>query len=181
MTHKASNGARKSVQIGEQKVLRGEGGETHQISGGDVPHYSARRTGCGRSEFPEDWLTRTNIVEEFHFRDKIFHFDSLLVVLHLFPQQPGGCAEHRRSITDLCRVNVDRFGQLMLCSSWQAGAGQNDRRNIGNRWIRSIGADRHSQQFIRGIERQAWARNLRQAFECLLSITCRCYRTPVFS
>ena len=79
MTHKASNGARKSVQIGEQKVLRGEGGETHQISGGDVPPLTtqllSKGTGCGRSEFPEDWLTRTNIVEDFHFHEKILHFD----------------------------------------------------------------------------------------------------------
>jgi catalase len=43
MTHKASNGARKSAQIGEQKVLRGEGGETHQIAGGDVPPLTTQQ------------------------------------------------------------------------------------------------------------------------------------------
>jgi len=43
MTHKAYNGARKSVQIGEQGVMRGEGGETHQISRGDVPPLTTQQ------------------------------------------------------------------------------------------------------------------------------------------
>ena len=37
MTKKAVNGRRKIAQLGEERVMRGEGGETHQVAGGDVP------------------------------------------------------------------------------------------------------------------------------------------------
>jgi catalase len=77
MTHKASNGARKSVQIGEQKVLRGEGGETHQIAGGDVPPLTTKQ-GVPVADDQNSLKIGSRgptLLEDFHFREKIFHFD----------------------------------------------------------------------------------------------------------
>jgi catalase len=77
MTKKASNGARNSVQIGEQKVIRGEGGETHQISGGEVPPLTTQQ-GVPVAD-DQNSLTigsrGPTLLEDFHFREKIFHFD----------------------------------------------------------------------------------------------------------
>ncbi|MBV8807525.1 MAG: catalase, partial [Acidobacteriaceae bacterium] len=77
MTHKASNGARNSVQIGEQKVIRGAGGETHQISGGEVPPLTTQQ-GVPVAD-DQNSLTigsrGPTLLEDFHFREKIFHFD----------------------------------------------------------------------------------------------------------
>jgi catalase len=77
MTHKASNGARKSVQIGEQKVMRGEGGETHQISGGDVPPLTTQQGGpvADDQNSLKIGSRGPTLLEDFHFRQKIFHFD----------------------------------------------------------------------------------------------------------
>jgi catalase len=77
MTHKASNGARKSVQIGEQKVMRGEGGETHQISGGDVPPLTTQQGGpvADDQNSLKIGSRGPTLLEDFHFREKIFHFD----------------------------------------------------------------------------------------------------------
>jgi catalase len=77
MTHKASNGARKSVQIGEQKVMRGEGGETHQISGGDVPPLTTLQGGpvADDQNSLKIGSRGPTLLEDFHFREKIFHFD----------------------------------------------------------------------------------------------------------
>ena len=77
MTHKASNGARKSVQIGEQKVMRGEGGETHQISGGDVPRLTTQQGGpvADDQNSLKIGSRGPTLLEDFHFREKIFHFD----------------------------------------------------------------------------------------------------------
>jgi catalase len=77
MTQKASNGARNSVEIGEQKVIRGEGGETHQISGGEVPPLTTQQ-GVPVAD-DQNSLTigsrGPTLLEDFHFREKIFHFD----------------------------------------------------------------------------------------------------------
>jgi catalase len=77
MTHKASNRARKSVQIGEQKVMRGEGDETHQISGGDVPPLTTQQGGpvADDQNSLKIGSRGPTLLEDFHFREKIFHFD----------------------------------------------------------------------------------------------------------
>jgi catalase len=77
MTQKASNGARNSVQLGEQRFIRGEGGETHQISGGEVPPLTTQQ-GVPVAD-DQNSLTigsrGPTLLEDFHFREKIFHFD----------------------------------------------------------------------------------------------------------
>ena len=78
MTHKAYNGARKSVQIGEQRVMRGEGGETHQISRGDVPPLTTQQ-GVPVADDQNSLKIGSRgptLLEDFHFREKIFHFDT---------------------------------------------------------------------------------------------------------
>src|ERR1700746_1919234 len=111
MTHKASNGARKSVQIGEQKVMRGEGDETHQISGGDVP---VRTTAQGGPVADDQNSLKSGergpgLLEDFPFREKIFHFDHERIperVVHGRGYGAHGYFENYQPLTDITRADV---------------------------------------------------------------------------
>jgi catalase len=77
MAHKTSNGARKSVEIGDQKIKRGHGAETHQTAGGDVPILTTQQ-GVPVADDQNSLKVGERgptILEDFHFREKIFHFD----------------------------------------------------------------------------------------------------------
>ncbi len=37
MAKRKSNGALKTAKLADQTIMRGTGGETHQVAGGDVP------------------------------------------------------------------------------------------------------------------------------------------------
>jgi catalase len=43
MASKTSNRKRKAVRLGDQSVVRGEGGEIHQNAGGDVPQLTTQQ------------------------------------------------------------------------------------------------------------------------------------------
>ena len=77
MANKTSTNGRKIVQLGDQKVRRGEGGETHQIAGGDVPILTTQQ-GTPVADDQNSLKVGARgptILEDFHFREKIFHFD----------------------------------------------------------------------------------------------------------
>lgn len=66
-----------SVTIHDQKLVRGEGGELHQIATGDEPVLTTAQGGPVADDQnslrvgPRGPL----LVDDFHFREKIFHFD----------------------------------------------------------------------------------------------------------
>ncbi|UXU08155.1 catalase C [Agrobacterium tumefaciens] len=66
-----------SVTIHDQKLVRGEGGELHQIAAGDEPVLTTAQGGPVADDQnslrvgPRGPL----LVDDFHFREKIFHFD----------------------------------------------------------------------------------------------------------
>ena len=69
--------ARKAVQLGDQKLTRGPGGELHQAAGGDTPLLT---TNLGTPIADDQNSLRAGLrgptlMEDFHFREKIFHFD----------------------------------------------------------------------------------------------------------
>ncbi|MGA2408781.1 MAG: catalase [Candidatus Binataceae bacterium] len=77
MANKGSNGNRKSVQIGEQKIRRGEGGETHQTANDDVPVLTTQQ-GTPVADDQNSLKAGARgpaLLEDFHLREKIFHFD----------------------------------------------------------------------------------------------------------
>ena len=77
MASKISSAKRKMVRLDDQKVTRGEGGETHQNAGGDVPQLTTQQ-GIPVSDDQNALRIGSrgpSALEDFHFREKIFHFD----------------------------------------------------------------------------------------------------------
>jgi catalase len=67
----------KRARIVDAEILRGEGGETHQIAGGDVPVLTTQQ-GVPVSDDQNSLkvgLRGPTLMDDFHFREKIFHFD----------------------------------------------------------------------------------------------------------
>ena len=70
-------GARKKVQLGEEALTRGQGGELHQVADGDTPVLT---TNQGIPVADDQNSLRLGergptLLEDFHFREKLFHFD----------------------------------------------------------------------------------------------------------
>jgi catalase len=74
---KRSGPAAKSATIHDQKLVRGEGGELHQIAKGDIPVLTTAQGGpvSDDQNSLEVGPRGPTLLEDFHFREKIFHFD----------------------------------------------------------------------------------------------------------
>ena len=111
MTHKGSNGARKSVQIGEQDLIRGEGGETHQTSGGEVPSLTTQQ-GVPVSDDQNSLKTGSRgptLLEDFNFREKLFHFDHERIperVVHARGFGVHGFFENYESLASITKADL---------------------------------------------------------------------------
>jgi catalase len=74
---KRSGPAAKSATIHDQKLVKGEGGELHQIAKGDIPVLTTAQGGPVSDD--QNSLKvgprGPTLLEDFHFREKIFHFD----------------------------------------------------------------------------------------------------------
>src|SRR5271170_7585978 len=77
MANKTPNSRRKTVHLDDQKILRGEGGETHQAAGNDVPILTTQQgTPVADDQNSLKIGSRGPVaLEDSHFREKIFHFD----------------------------------------------------------------------------------------------------------
>src|SRR3982751_7147682 len=67
----------KSARMADAEVLRGQGGETHQVAGGDVPVLTTQQ-GVPVADAQNSLRAGARgptLLEDFHFREKIFHFD----------------------------------------------------------------------------------------------------------
>ncbi len=108
---------RKSTSIRDQKVVRGEGGDLHQVAGGDTPTMTTAQ-GC---PVADDLNTLKigargpTLVEDFHFREKIFHFDHERIperVVHARGYGAHGYFETTRSLTKYTRADIfQRVGE----------------------------------------------------------------------
>jgi catalase len=77
MANKASNQKRKTAHLDDQTVIRGEGGETHQNAAGEVPLLTTQQ-GIPVSDDQNTLKIGSRgpaALEDFNFREKIFHFD----------------------------------------------------------------------------------------------------------
>ncbi len=65
------------VQLGEQKLTRGAGGEVHQTAGGEVPVLTTNQgvPVADDQNSLKAGVRGPTLLEDFHFREKIFHFD----------------------------------------------------------------------------------------------------------
>ena len=111
MANKRTNSQRKSAQLGDQKVMRGQGGETHQIAGGDVPPLTTQQ-GVPIADDQNSLkigVRGPTALEDFHFREKIFHFDHERIperVVHARGFGAHGYFENYESLAELTRADL---------------------------------------------------------------------------
>jgi catalase len=77
MASKTSSQKRKTARLGDQAIVRGEGGETHQTARGEVPLLTTQQ-GTPVSDDQNTLKIGSRgpaALEDFHFREKVFHFD----------------------------------------------------------------------------------------------------------
>jgi catalase len=117
MATKAANSQRKSTKLGEQKVMTGEGGETHQIAGGEIPTLTTQQ---GVPVADDQNSLRIGArgptaLEDFHFREKIFHFDHERIperVVHARGFGAHGYFENYQPLGEITRADLfQRVGE----------------------------------------------------------------------
>ncbi|HTV74829.1 MAG TPA: catalase [Candidatus Acidoferrales bacterium] len=99
------------AKSGNGKVFRGEGGETHQVAGGDVPILTTQQ-GTPVSDDQNSLkvgVRGPTALEDFHFREKIFHFDHERIperVVHARGFGAQGYFETYESLADITRADL---------------------------------------------------------------------------
>ncbi len=101
----------KTAALGEQKILRGSGGETHQVAGGDVPTLT---TQVGTPVADDQNSLKAGrrgptLMEDQHFREKIFHFDHERIperVVHARGFGAHGYFETYDSLSDITAADL---------------------------------------------------------------------------
>jgi catalase len=100
-----------SAHIADAKILRGKGGETHQIAEGDVPALTTQQ-GTPVSDDQNSLRTGPRgptLLEDFHFREKILHFDHERIperVVHARGYGAHGYFETYESFSEITRADL---------------------------------------------------------------------------
>ncbi|KXV79831.1 catalase, partial [Acetobacter malorum] len=100
-----------TVKLGEETVQRGAGGETHQTAGGDVPTLTTQQ-GVPVSDDQNTLKAGArgpSLMEDFHFREKIFHFDHERIperVVHARGYGAHGFFELTHSLSNITSADV---------------------------------------------------------------------------
>src|SRR5579875_925644 len=102
---------RENVQYGDENVERGSGGETHQVAGNDREQLT---TSQGVVVSDDQNTLRVGargpaLLEDFHFREKIFHFDHERIperVVHARGFGVHGFFENYESLSELTRADL---------------------------------------------------------------------------
>ena len=111
MAKKNTNSALKQATLGELKILRGTGGETHQIAGGDVPVLTTQQGAPVSDDQNSLKVGRRGptLLEDHHFREKIFHFDHERIperVVHARGFGAHGFFENYESLADITSADL---------------------------------------------------------------------------
>jgi catalase len=102
---------RETVSLGDEQVQRGGGGETHQVAGGGHPRLTTQQ---GVVVADDQNTLRVgdrgpDALEDFLFRDKIFHFDHERIperVVHARGYGAHGFFENYEPLTELTRADL---------------------------------------------------------------------------
>src|SRR5213075_893153 len=108
---------RRAVQLADETIIRGEGGETHQIATGEIPVLTTQQ---GIPVADDQNSLRAGprgpaALEDFHFREKIFHFDHERIperVVHARGYGAHGYFENYEPLTSITRA--DPFSEAGL-------------------------------------------------------------------
>ena len=102
---------RNIAQLGNEAVLQGDGGETHQVAGGQVPVLTTQQGTPVADDQNSLKIGRRGptALEDFHFREKIFHFDHERIperVVHARGFGAHGYFENYESLADITRADL---------------------------------------------------------------------------
>jgi catalase len=109
-TSKGSNQF-EAASLADADILRGSGGETHQVAGGDVPVLTTQQ-GMPVADDQNSLKIGARgptLLEDFHFREKIFHFDHERIperVVHARGFGAHGFFETYEPLTELTRADI---------------------------------------------------------------------------
>src|SRR3954447_11576223 len=103
--------ARKAAKYGDAEVTAGRGGETHQVAGEGHPTLTTQQ---GVPVADDQNTLRVGprgpaLLEDFHFREKIFHFDHERIperVVHARGFGAHGYFENYEPLTDVSRADL---------------------------------------------------------------------------
>ena len=106
-----ADGERKTASLGGEAIIRGEGGETHQGAGGDVPVLTTQQGTPVADDQNSLRVGRRGptALEDFHFREKIFHFDHERIperVVHARGFGAHGYFENYASLAEITRADL---------------------------------------------------------------------------
>jgi catalase len=116
MAKKSVNGQRKSAAADDHKssdheMTKGEGGEIHQVAGVNVPRLTTQQgapVGDDQNSLKIGARGPTAL-EDFHFREKIFHFDHERIperVVHARGFGAHGYFENYQPLTEITRADL---------------------------------------------------------------------------
>jgi catalase len=99
------------ARIADAEILRGQGGETHQVAGGPV-HVLTTQQGVPVADDQNSLRPGPRgptLLEDFHFREKIFHFDHERIperVVHARGFGAHGTFETTESLSDITSADL---------------------------------------------------------------------------
>jgi catalase len=99
------------AEIADARVLRGKGGETHQVANGDVPVLTTQQ-GVPVADDQNSLKAGARgptLLEDFHFREKLFHFDHERIperVVHARGFGAHGYFENYQSLSDITAADL---------------------------------------------------------------------------
>ena len=111
MAKSARQSSGKPATIHDQKLERGNGGELHQFAQGDVPVLTTAQGGPVSDDQNALKIGQRGptLIEDFHFREKIFHFDHERIperVVHARGMGAHGYFETYESLADITRADL---------------------------------------------------------------------------
>src|SRR5678809_1497118 len=110
-TTQDASSERKTAQYADQSVMTGTGGEVHQSVGGETPVLTTEQ---GVPVADDQNSLRIGArgptaLEDFHFREKLFHFDHERIperVVHARGYGAHGYFENYKSLSDITKADI---------------------------------------------------------------------------
>jgi catalase len=111
MSKSSKRSSGKAATVHDQKLTRGDGGELHQVATGDMPVLTTAQGGPVSDDQNSLKIGRRGptVLEDFHFREKIFHFDHERIperVVHARGYGAHGFFENYKSQSKFTRADL---------------------------------------------------------------------------